>query len=161
MNYTQSIGDINELQCLISFIELGYECSIPYGNGAKYDFIVDINGEFKRIQCKNSHYVIVNGEVDYNSFVICTTCSTTNTKGTKRYKYTPDQIDYFATHFNGNTYVIPVSQCSTSKTLRLIPPKNNIQNYNRAENYLITNFFSENKDLTISRESYLNRKESN
>ena len=36
MNYTQSIGNIVELQCISKFIELGYEVSIPYGNGAKY-----------------------------------------------------------------------------------------------------------------------------
>mgnify|MGYP003400600460 CR=1 FL=1 len=30
---------------MLAFIELGYDCSIPYGNSAKYDFIADINGE--------------------------------------------------------------------------------------------------------------------
>lgn len=53
MNYTQSIGNIVELQCISKFIELGYEVSIPYGNGAKYDFIADVNGKFLRIQCKS------------------------------------------------------------------------------------------------------------
>ena len=53
MNYTQSIGNIVELQCISKFIELGYEVSIPYGNGAKYDFVADVNGKFLRIQCKS------------------------------------------------------------------------------------------------------------
>ena len=38
---TQVIGNATELKCIAKFIELGYECSIPYGNSAKYDFIVD------------------------------------------------------------------------------------------------------------------------
>lgn len=46
MDYTQSIGNITELKCMTAFIELGYECSIPYGNNAKYDFVVDVNGKF-------------------------------------------------------------------------------------------------------------------
>ena len=44
MEYTQSKGNLVELQCISKFIELGYECSIPYGNSAKYDFIADVNG---------------------------------------------------------------------------------------------------------------------
>ena len=47
MNYTQSIGNVVELKCIAKFIEMGYEVSIPYGNGAKYDFVADVNGEFE------------------------------------------------------------------------------------------------------------------
>lgn len=157
MDYTQSIGNINELQCLMSFISLGYECSIPYGNGAKYDFIVDINGELKRVQCKKSHYSNFHKEIDYNSFTFDATSSTTNTKKTVRHKYSEEQIDYFATYFNGNTYIIPVSECSTSKTLRFSPPKNGQKTYNKAEDYLINKFFEENEQLISSREAYNNR----
>ena len=157
MDYTQSIGNVNELQCLTSFVELGYECSIPYGNGAKYDFVVDVNGEFKRIQCKTSHYTNFHKKIDYDAFTFDTTCSTTNTKTTKRYKYSSDQIDYFATHFNGKTYIVPVSECSTSKTLRFSPPKNGQKTYNKAEDYLINKFFEENEQLISSREAYNNR----
>lgn len=39
MDYTQMLGNTNELKCLTAFIQLGFECSIPYGNGAKYYFI--------------------------------------------------------------------------------------------------------------------------
>lgn len=157
MDYTQVLGNINELNCLMSFIQLGYECSIPYGNGAKYDFIVDLNGQLKRIQCKASHYTNDHGTITTDSFSFSTTCSTSNTKETKRHKYSSDQIDYFATHFNGNTYVIPVDECSTNKTLRFVPPKNGVKNYNKAEDYLITNIFEVNEHLNASKEAYKNR----
>jgi hypothetical protein len=33
-------GNLTELLCLAAFTELGYTVSIPYGDCAKYDFIV-------------------------------------------------------------------------------------------------------------------------
>lgn len=157
MNYTQSIGNTNELKCMLAFIQLGYECSIPFGNGAKYDFIADINGELLRFQCKSSHYTIDRGEISKDSFSFSTTCQTTNTKETKRYTYDSNQIDYFATCFNDQVYIIPVDECSTNKTLRFVPPKNGNSNYNKAEDYLITNYFKESNHYKTSKELYLNR----
>lgn len=157
MDYTQVLGNINELNCIMSFMQLGYECSIPYGNGAKYDFIADINGDLKRIQCKASHYTNEHGQVSEESFSFDATSSSSNTKETKRHKYTSDQIDYFATHFNGKTYVIPVTECSTHKTLRFSPPKNGNKKYNKAEDYLIENLFQTSEQLMASKEAYINR----
>ena len=157
MDYTQSIGNTNELQCMLAFIQLGYECSVPFGNGAKYDFIADIDGKLLKFQCKSSHYTNDHGRISTDSFTFSTSCSTTNTKVTKRYTYTSDQIDYFATCFNGQVYIIPVNECSTAKTLRFCPPKNGNKNYNRAEDYLITNVFKESEHYKKSKEAYLNR----
>ena len=157
MDYTQSIGNTNELQCMLAFIQLGYECSVPFGSGAKYDFIADINGELLRFQCKSSHYTSDHGKITEDSFTFSTSCQTTNTKETKRYTYDSNQIDYFATCFNGQVYIIPVDECSTAKTLRFVPPKNGNTNYNRAEDYLINNFFQESIHYKISKENYLNR----
>ena len=28
------LGNSNELKCMVAFIQLGFECSVPYGNGA-------------------------------------------------------------------------------------------------------------------------------
>ena len=157
MDYTQSIGNTNELQCMLAFIQLGYECSVPFGNGAKYDFIVDIDGNLIRVQCKSSHYTNDHGKISEDSFTFSTSCSTTNTKVTKRYTYNSDQIDYFATCFNGQVYVIPVDECSTAKTLRFCPPKNGNKNYNKAEDYLITKLFEESEHYKKSKEQYLHR----
>lgn len=141
MDITQSKGNIVELQCISAFIELGYECSIPYGNGAKYDFIVDYNGELLRIQCKASSHPRRNGIEDTQAFQFSTISQTTNTIKTVRHKYTASDIDYFATYFQCKVYVVPVDECSTSKTLRFSPPTNGCSNYNKAEDYLISNYF--------------------
>ena len=141
MDITQSKGNIVELQCISAFIELGYECSIPYGNGAKYDFIVDYNGELLRIQCKSSTHPKRDGKEDTQAFHFSTICQTTNTVKTVKHRYTTSDIDYFATYFQGKVYVVPVDECSTSKTLRFSPPTNGCNNYNRAEDYLISKYF--------------------
>jgi hypothetical protein len=46
MDYTKVKGNITELMCIAGFTELGYQVSIPYGDSAKYDFVVDVNGKF-------------------------------------------------------------------------------------------------------------------
>lgn len=73
MDYTRAKGNITELQCISKFFEYGIECSVPYGNGAKYDFIADIKGSLIRIQCKSST------KIDENSFMFVCMNQTSNT----------------------------------------------------------------------------------
>jgi hypothetical protein len=157
MDYTKAIGNVNELKCITKFISKGYDCSIPYGDNAKYDFIADINGKLLRFQCKSSRNVIKgNGEIDKDAFQFSCTCSTTNTQQTTRHKYTKEDIDYFCTCFLGKVYIVSVDECSTSKTLRLAPPSYNTQAYNKAEDYLFDNVFKESSEEFISsKEAYL------
>ena len=68
---------------------------------------------------------------------------------------TKEQIDYFATWYKGKVYLIPVEECSTSKTLRFAPPSNNNQNYNKAENYEIENVIKPSKDYVDSKKVYM------
>ena len=140
MDYTKSIGNITELQCLSKFIEMGFDCSIPYGDCCKYDFIADLGCKLIRVQCKTSKNPIrQDGTRDTGSILFTCVTQTTNTKRTVRHKYTEKDIDYFATYWNGNVYLVPVNECSTTKTLRFLPPMNNQSNYNKAEDYLIEN----------------------
>ena len=97
-------GNLTELQCLTSFIEQGLNVSIPYGDNARYDFVIDIGNEGAiHFSCKSSY--------------------TTNA-GVSNVRYTKDEIDFFATFWKGICYLIPVQECSLEKTLRLTPPKN-------------------------------------
>lgn len=158
MNYTQVLGGTNELRCLIAFMELGYDCSIPYGNGSNYDFIVDDGEKLLKIQCKSSHYVRdKKGNELTDCFCFSAERSNINTKGSTKIKYSSKDIDYFATSFNGKVYVIPVDECSSGKTLRLKPPKINLKNYNNAEDYEITKVFSELGHFVKSKEDFINR----
>ena len=156
MDYTKAIGNVNELKCITKFISMGFNCSIPYGDAAKYDFIVDVNGKLLRMQCKSSSNVrLKSGERDLDAFQFSCVCSTTNTKETIRHRYTEDDIDYFCTSFLDQVYIVPVNECSTSKTLRLAPPKNGVLTYNRAEDYLVENTIREySQEYLDSKERY-------
>ena len=98
-------------------MKAGYEVSIPFGNHARYDFLADINGniirvqvktcvstdDFLEFQCRNSHYK--NGHHIHST-------------------YSDQEIDYFATYYKEKCYLVPISECSTQKRLRFVPPKN-------------------------------------
>ena len=140
MDYTKAIGNITELQCISKFIEMGFDCSIPYGDCCKYDFIADLGNKLIRVQCKTSkNPQRKDGTRDVESIMFSCVAQTTNTKKTVRHKYTEKDIDYFATYWEGNVYLVSVKEWSTTKTLRFSPPLNGQGNYNRAEDYLIEN----------------------
>lgn len=119
---TKQVGNLTELQCLTALCELGYNVSIPYGDSARYDIIADICGKLIRIQVKTSS--LKNAD-DEN--VIHFSCRSTHTtsQGVNNVRYSEDEIDYFATYWKNKCYLIPISECSTTKTLRLALPKNN------------------------------------
>ena len=124
-------GSLVEIQCITEFMKLGIEVSIPYGNHARYDFIADYNGKLLKVQVK-APCKIIEGE----SFSI--ECRTTHTISKKvvHHNYTEDEIDYFATYYNGICYLVPIQQCSSQKTLRLVPPASGrTQGINFAKDY--------------------------
>ena len=122
---TKSIGNLTELQCITRLYELGCAVSIPYGDSEKYDFIIDVNGNLYRLQCKHANPQC-NEKGDVEKIEIKTTWQTGFTKNNPatRHKYTKEDCDYFVTFYNGKTYLIPVDECSITKTLRILPPKN-------------------------------------
>ena len=46
------------------------------------------------------------------AFEINTHCQTTNTKITKKYKYSSDDIDYFYTNFNNQGYLVSIEEAT-------------------------------------------------
>lgn len=112
-------GIVTELQCITYFNKLGYQVSIPYGENARYDFIVDVEGHLIRVQVKTSK--------ENNNGTITISCKSTrpNTKGVVTKYYTSDEIDYFATFYNDKCYLIPVEECHCAKILRFRKAANN------------------------------------
>ena len=128
-------GKLTELQCITAFSEQGYVVSIPYGDDARYDFIADIDGKLLRIQVKTSSL-----KKDTEN-AISFSCRSThvNCKGVVNTHYSKDEIDFFATYWNGQCYLVPIEESSVIKTLRFSPPKNGqkTQENTKAENYLL------------------------
>ena len=111
-------GNLTELQCLTAFIAEGCSVSIPYGDNSKYDFIADINGKLCRVQVKTASLK------DDNAIQFSCRSTHVNCAGVKNERYSSNDVDYFATYWDNKCYLIPISECSVTKTLRFVLPKN-------------------------------------
>lgn len=102
-------GNLTELQCISAFVEQGCEVSVVYGENSKYDFIADIDGRLFKIQVKTSSLKGKNA--------IKFSCRTThmNSKSVRNEKYSADQIDFFATYWENQCYLVPINECSVEK----------------------------------------------
>lgn len=135
MDSTLIRGDVNELQCILDFQKRGYYCSIPFSGSCRYDVVVDINNHLYRIQCKSSTF-----NEDEGYLKMYAARQTTNTQKTTRYIYSSEEIDYFYTSWNQYSFLIPVDEVTTSKQLRVLAPKNGIQEtMSIASDYLLDN----------------------
>lgn len=112
-------GEITEQQVALEFLKLGYLVSKPLVQSSKYDFIVDINHNLYKIQVKT-------GTLKEDSYVeFATSTSHTNTQGTLNLTYSADDVDFFATIYENECYLIPYNVCGKrNQRLRLIPTKN-------------------------------------
>ena len=111
-------GNLTEMQCMSAFIACNCDVSIPFGDNSKYDFIADVNGKLLKIQVKTASMR------DENSIKFSCRSTHVNCAGVKNVKYTSDDIDFFATYWDGECYLVPVNECSNEKTLRFVAPKN-------------------------------------
>ena len=118
---TKQQGNITEIECMLAFLKLGYNVLTPYGDCERYDFVVDINGIFYKIQVKSANAShIEDGYIEFK-----TANKTTKDGKNVRHFYTKEEIDYFMTSYNNQCYLIPVEECSKyDKRLRFTPPKN-------------------------------------
>lgn len=116
---SKQIGNITELECMLAFIKMGYNVLTPYGDCERYDFVVDKDNKFYKIQSKTS-------SSDDGGASFKFSCRSCNRKdgGIVHHNYTKEEIDYFITTFNGKVYLIPVEECGSDKKLRIEPTKN-------------------------------------
>ena len=131
-------GEITELQVAEAFLSLGYQVCKPLVSDSRYDFVVDINHRLYRIQVKTAS---LSEDGDYIEFK--TQSSHTNTQRTVYHSYSAEDIDYFATIYNHQCYLVPINKVgSRSFRLRLKPTKNGqIKNINFAENFKLEDTF--------------------
>ena len=116
---SKQIGNVTEMQSMLAFLKLGYNVLSPYGDCERYDFVVDANNKFYRIQSKTA-------SSDDNGASFKFSCRSCNRQDGKivHHTYTKEEIDYFVTYFNDKCYLIPVEECGCDKKLRILPAKN-------------------------------------
>lgn len=112
-------GEITEQQVSLEFLKLGYLVSKPLVQSSRYDFIADINHTLYKIQVKTSN-------LKEDAFIeFATSTSHTNTNGTLNIPYSKNDVDFFATMYEGECYLIPFEDCGKrTQRLRIVPPKN-------------------------------------
>ena len=111
---SKQIGNVTEVSVMLEFLKLGYNILTPYGDCERYDFVVDINGKFYRIQVKTSKEE--EGKISFN------TASTHYTNGKCIHdSYTKKEIDYFATFYKNKCYLIPVEECGGRRSRNTVP----------------------------------------
>lgn len=108
---TNILGKTTELEVLLYVTKKGISVSIPFGDKDRYDQIWDINGKLIRVQIKTSHLYTKNTgkAIEFK---------TTGTSNGKTTCYSEDEIDYFATFWDNQVYVVPVNEASSKKVLR-------------------------------------------
>lgn len=108
MTETQLKGLTTELQCQLYLTSLGYNISIPLASDCRYDMIADIEGKLIRIQVKTSHLA------ESGNGIIFATRSTqggNTTHGVINNRYNEEEVDYFATFWDGKCYLLKIDDC--------------------------------------------------
>ena len=114
------IGEITEQEVVLEFLKLGILISKPLVQSSKYDFIADVNSHLYKIQVKTC-----TEREDGNYFDFATSTSHTNTRGTLNISYSADDVDFFATIYDNQCYLIPFDLCGKrAQRLRLKPTLN-------------------------------------
>lgn len=133
MENSKRRGSITELLVIAKLLEYG-EVSIPYGNNARYDCILDLQSKLVRIQIKTAKVI------DDNRFRIPFANTKTTSHESVRKVYTPDSVDYIATYYCGNVYLVPTGKYKNLFTLCFDYPKNGIKStINIEKEYRIEN----------------------
>lgn len=113
-------GEVTEAIVLAELEKRDVAVSTPFGENHRYDFVLELDGQFYRLQCKTARY-----QQDKLRFQVNST-SPSNTGQTKA-NYKGD-VDYFVTHCRegGETDMVPIDAVGTSsKTLRFDSPDTN------------------------------------
>ena len=133
---TKRIGNSTELNCIAYLYDCGCEILLPYGDSQKYDIVIDYNNKLYKIQCKNANSTYKeDGSIDYITFK---TSWESGRQSRTRVSYSKKDIDFFATYYEGQCYLIPVEETpSTIKTIRFALPKNGqVKGISFAEDYI-------------------------
>lgn len=154
MNNSKIKGDVTELEAILAFRRLGYQVSIPYGNGSRYDFIVDIDGMLLRIQSKTSRQI----KDKPNMFFFSARSKSANTNQHKEHIYTPNEVDYFVTMWQGVCYMISIHEVTKSTVNFIIDNNSSVYSQSRlAQDYelsKVVGFILKHKDKLNTTNNY-------
>lgn len=98
-------GDVIELLSISKFIEQGFVVSIPYGDNARYDFVVDTGKKIYKIQCKRARLTRT------GNYTIRTVSTHWRSGKVVSQYYTPTEVDFFCTYIENEVYLVGIDLC--------------------------------------------------
>jgi PD-(D/E)XK endonuclease len=129
MKNTSKVGNLTVAKLLVALAEKGKTVLTPFGEGERYDLMIDEGEKVLRVQCKTGK--LTKGCIVFNNY-------SQTAAGTKKYG---TSVDAYGVHCpqNGKMYLVPASDCLGYKTrLRVEPTKNGRKkNIRYAEGYEI------------------------
>lgn len=135
MSETKDKGDMVEALVQAEFIRRGFTVLRPFGENNRYDLVVDVGGDFLRIQCKHAPYK--------HGCIKCDFRIGTIPNGNKYETYREGEIDGYAIYCKelDELYWIPFEDApKTSMSLRVDDSKGTGKNTNWAKEYKFDNF---------------------
>ncbi|MGH9765849.1 MAG: group I intron-associated PD-(D/E)XK endonuclease [Blastocatellia bacterium] len=120
-NHTNSKGNVSESAALNAFSKAGFLISVPFGNGAPYDLVVDTGKRLLKVQVKTGRL--------RGGCVLFAAQRINGHHGTKRHKYAEGEIDLYAVYCqeNDGIYLVPTLGALAEGRLRVSSTKNNQQ----------------------------------
>jgi hypothetical protein len=114
------VGDRTEAIVIAALIRLGYRVLRPLSANQRYDLVLDLDGEFLRVQCKT-------GRLRKGAVVFSARSCRSNRNRTYVRSYT-DEADVFMVHCpeTDRIYAVPVGESGVLKaaSLRVTAPAN-------------------------------------
>lgn len=106
MNETNQKGITTELKCQLYFVEKGYNVYIPISPDTRIDLIAEVEKRLIRIQIKSSRLTQNQNGIQFN-----TSSTWLNSQAAVKKGYTKEDIDFFATVYENEVYLIPIEIC--------------------------------------------------
>ena len=116
---SHAVGNVSEAVLLARFVRAGYQVLVPFGEGHRYDLVVDRDGALQRVQVKTGR-LLATGVIKFAA------CSSHYHRGGTSSDYRGDVV-LFAVYCPAldRCYLVPVDEVGTSHAyLRVDPVRN-------------------------------------
>jgi hypothetical protein len=112
MKDTSRVGNVTVAKVLLALVTKGKNVLTPFGEGERYDLMIDEGRAVIRVQCKTGK--LKNGGIVFNNY-------SSTAAGVKKYGDSVEAYGVFCPQ-NGKTYLVPVGSCANGKTVLRVKP---------------------------------------
>src|SRR5579864_5175890 len=122
IRHPKSRGEWVELQFMARAAAKGFTVSKPWGDSARYDFVTERRGIFRRVQVKSTIYYVGHRPECSRRAYLCGTNS--RDKQGKLREYKPRDVDFFACFVIPLDlwYIVPVREMRRARFAGLLDP---------------------------------------